>query len=81
MPKKILVVEDSDDTRVMMVTYLESAGHEVLVARDGLEAIEQAASHCLDIVLMDRRDRIPRHSRIGHRGRMRGSRRKAGGPV
>ena len=53
MPKKVLVVEDSDDVTFMMATYLESAGYEVIAAKDGFEAIEQALNHCPDIILMD----------------------------
>jgi two-component system CheB/CheR fusion protein len=39
-PKKILVVEDNDDSRRMLETLLKLDGHEVHVARDGEEGLE-----------------------------------------
>ena len=53
MAKKVLVVEDNDDILYLMVFHLQTAGYEVLAARDGHEAVQQAKDHCPDIILMD----------------------------
>ena len=53
MGKKILVVEDHDDSRAMMSLMIESYGYEVIEARDGLEALELVKSSCPELVLMD----------------------------
>jgi CheY-like chemotaxis protein len=49
----ILIVEDSDDTRQMMVDMLESLGHSTLEAADGLEAVKVALTTRPDLILMD----------------------------
>jgi len=38
----ILIVEDDDDTAVLIAAYLDSAGYETARARNGIEALEQA---------------------------------------
>ena len=53
MTKKILVVEDLADIRKMMKIMVELYGYEVIEARDGAEAIEQALEHHPSLVLMD----------------------------
>ena len=53
MTKKILVVEDLTDIRKMMKIMVELYGYEVIEARDGAEAIEQAREHRPSLVLMD----------------------------
>ena len=53
MTKKILVVEDLSDIRKMMKIMVELYGYEVIEARDGTEAIEQAREHRPSLVLMD----------------------------
>ena len=53
MTKKILVVEDLADIRKMMKIMVELYGYEVIEARDGAEAIEQARTHRPSLVLMD----------------------------
>lgn len=50
---KILVVEDSPDIRVLIRMLLESAGHDVVTARDGREGVETAKRDPPDLVLMD----------------------------
>lgn len=51
--KKILLVEDHDDIRNMMATYLELNKYEVIVAENGYDAIQQALDHKPDVILMD----------------------------
>lgn len=50
---KILVVEDYDDTRLMMRLELEQRGYLVVEASDGEEAVRIAWRECPDIILMD----------------------------
>ena len=49
----VLVVEDYDDTRVMLKHMLERKGCRVVEAVNGHEAVERAASECPDLILMD----------------------------
>ena|SRR5687768_3208337 len=49
----VLVVEDNDDTRVIVRLELEKYGHLVIEARNGREAIDLAGHACPDLVLMD----------------------------
>ena len=53
MRRKILVVEDYDDSRLFMKCMLEGYGYEVSEAVDGLEAIESFKQHFPDLILMD----------------------------
>jgi two-component system, cell cycle response regulator DivK len=53
MTKRILVVEDQEDNRQILRDLLLSSGYEILEAGDGLQAIEQAAKHRPDLILMD----------------------------
>jgi CheY-like chemotaxis protein len=50
---KILVVEDSADMRQLMHDLLESLGHTVTEAPDGLEGVKQALSNPPDLIIMD----------------------------
>lgn len=49
----VMVVEDYDDTRVMMRKVLEMKGCRVVEATNGREAVELAASECPNLILMD----------------------------
>lgn len=51
--RKVLVVEDHDDSREMLKTMLEAAGHDVHGAADGLVAVEEALRWRPDVVLLD----------------------------
>lgn len=50
---KILVAEDSSDTRKLIVRILSRKGYEVLEAKDGLEALSQLNNERPDLVLLD----------------------------
>jgi CheY-like chemotaxis protein len=52
MPK-ILIVEDTEDTRNYMESVLELEGFDVVVAKDGLEGLEQASSELPDLIITD----------------------------
>ena len=50
---KILYVEDNEDNIYMLTRRLRRKGFEVIVARDGLEGIEQASQEQPALILMD----------------------------
>src|SRR5262245_30647440 len=50
---KILLVEDFDDTRLMMRMWLEKRGYRVIEAETGEEAITLAQSEAPDLIIMD----------------------------
>ena len=49
----VLVVEDFEDNRFMLRRLLEMSGYLVVEAVNGNQAVESAASHHPDIILMD----------------------------
>lgn len=51
--RRILVVEDEPDLRSLLDRHLDRAGYQVLLAEDGLEALERAWSEPLDLILLD----------------------------
>lgn len=53
MKRKILIVEDYNDTREFMRFLIESYGYQVIEAADGLEALECLKSDFPDLILMD----------------------------
>jgi len=53
MSKKVLIVEDYEDTREFMKILLESYGYKVIEAADGIEAIDRVKQHHPDLILMD----------------------------
>jgi signal transduction histidine kinase/ligand-binding sensor domain-containing protein/CheY-like chemotaxis protein len=54
-PATILVADDVLLNRQLVAGYFEGTGHTLLVATNGLEALEQAAKHKPDVILMDMR--------------------------
>ena len=53
MKKRILVVEDNEQNLYLATFLLEKNGHEVITAKDGLEAVEKAKAERPDLILMD----------------------------
>jgi len=51
--RTILVVDDFDDTRLMLRTWLERRGFRVIEAQNGLEAVDQADTQSPDLIIMD----------------------------
>ncbi|NEZ64292.1 PAS domain S-box protein [Leptolyngbyaceae cyanobacterium CCMR0082] len=49
----ILLAEDNQDTISLMVSYLETIGYRLMVANNGLDALELAHTHHPDLILMD----------------------------
>lgn len=52
-PKKVLLVEDTEDNRFMMKRLLEMSSYEVVEAVNGEEAVQRAAEEQPDVILMD----------------------------
>ena len=50
---KVLVVDDGEVNLVLAVALLEARGHSVVVARDGIEAVDLHANQAFDAILMD----------------------------
>jgi two-component system cell cycle response regulator DivK len=51
--RTILVVDDFDDTRLLLRTWLERRGFRVVEAEDGFEAIDRAEAEFPDLIIMD----------------------------
>jgi PAS domain S-box-containing protein len=51
--RRVLVVEDNPDAAETLADLLDLWGHEVRMARDGLQAIEIAAGYYPEVVLLD----------------------------
>lgn len=49
----ILLAEDNPDNGVTLMSYLQAKGFHILLARDGIEAIDLARSHLPHLILMD----------------------------
>ncbi len=52
-PSTVMVVEDYDDTRIMLSLMLRSKGCRVLEAVNGQEAVEMAPRERPQLILMD----------------------------
>ena len=52
-PRTVLVVDDFDDTRLLLRTWFERRGFRVIEAENGLQAIDQAESQSPDLIIMD----------------------------
>lgn len=50
---KILIVEDNADTNEALSEYLQEAGHEVISAFDGTEALEFFSDNTVDLIVLD----------------------------
>ena len=53
MQKTILVVEDHNDSSIILQFLLEGNGYKVKTARDGFEAIQVVKGQVPDLILMD----------------------------
>jgi two-component system, cell cycle response regulator DivK len=52
-PKRVLLVDDFEDSRISLLKLLQIEGYEVFEAVDGAQAIDVAISERPDIILMD----------------------------
>jgi len=53
MPRKILVVEDNEDSRELVIKVLKNKGYQVIAAVDGEDAVEKAIAEKPDLILLD----------------------------
>ncbi len=53
MQKKVLLVEDYEDSRLLMRHMIEQEGHSVIEAAGAYEAIQKAEQYHPDLILMD----------------------------
>ena len=53
MAKKILIVDDNENNRLLMSDILEYRGYEMLQAEDGTKGISMAAKLKPDLILLD----------------------------
>src|SRR5258708_6717685 len=51
--RRVLIVDDSDDTRMMLGNFLGMAGHETIFAANGWEALLTLDNTHVDLVLLD----------------------------
>ena len=52
-PRTILVVDDFDDTRLLLRTWLRKKGYRVIEAENGNEAVAKARENDLGLIIMD----------------------------
>jgi CheY-like chemotaxis protein len=50
---RVLIADDNEDAADMLAMILDSKGHEVRVAHDGLEAVSSAEAFVPDVALLD----------------------------
>lgn len=50
---RILIVEDIEENIILATTRLENQGHSVIIARNGLEAVDLFGKKDIDLILMD----------------------------
>ena len=53
MKKKILVVDDEENIRLLFKEELEEEGYEVDTASNGLEALEKVKAASFDVIVLD----------------------------
>lgn len=53
LTKKILIVDDNQDSRELVVKILKNRGYQLIEAVDGEDALEKAMAERPDLILMD----------------------------
>ena len=53
LQKRVLIVDDEEDLVIALGARLKAGGYEILVARDGLEALTKARTLNPDLILLD----------------------------
>jgi len=53
LPKKVLIVDDHADTRIICHELLNHFGYTVIEASNGIEAVDLAFTHLPDLILLD----------------------------
>lgn len=49
----VLVVEDDEDLATLLTSIVEGKGHDVRIASNGLEALDEVSAHMPDLILLD----------------------------
>ncbi len=62
-PKKVLIVDDSETLRAILIFVLEEAGFEVLEGTDGIDATKYLDGRHIDLIITDLN--MPRMDGIG----------------
>ncbi len=52
-PKRLLIVEDDQEMRQLVLYTFEDEGYEVSTAANGLEALEKVSQYSPDVILLD----------------------------
>lgn len=52
-PRRLLIVEDNEDTSQVLRMWLESGGYEVVTAGDGWDGVQSVLHNHYDAILMD----------------------------
>ena len=52
-PKRILIVDDEQDIRTYLSTLLEDQGYATVLAKDGVEAMQQVQAEIPDLITLD----------------------------
>lgn len=76
---KILIVDDDEDSRLMLNFLLETWSYQVIEARDGIEAVRVAETERPDLILMD--VKLPRLDGFDVTRRIRQSEQTGGVPI
>ena len=50
---KILLIDDEENARVLTAHFLELAGHEVVMAENGIKGLETADAETFDLIITD----------------------------
>lgn len=53
MPKKILIIEDNEQNRILVRMIMKSLNHEVIEAENGEQGVQMAKGQNPDLILMD----------------------------
>ena len=53
MPERILIADDDPDMRDVLTTILVSQGYEVVIARDGVEALDNLKTEKPHLIILD----------------------------
>ncbi|HVF65304.1 MAG TPA: response regulator [Casimicrobiaceae bacterium] len=53
MTKRVLIVDDNEDNRQILIDLLSASGYDVLEAHNGVDAVAMAQAEVPDLVLMD----------------------------
>jgi two-component system chemotaxis response regulator CheY len=53
MSKQVLIVDDSESIREVLAFSVENAGYDVVVAKDGIDALNYLDGRTIDLVLTD----------------------------